>query len=225
MDVNATKTRRERVADKEAAIIKAARELFIQGGVAKTTIAGIAKQAGMADGTVYLYFKNKEAVAHAVLSDFYADLTQKAQATVDALSDPRNQMEGFARLHLKEVVANWQIFEAAPKFAPDYDETTFYRLNKTYVAVFRQVAKAAQGQGLIRPDLPLPVLRDIFFGALEHAVRTQIIRREKEVDDAFIAHLIDLIFVTSSDTKSDPGTPVMDRLDEAVTRLEILLKE
>ena len=59
-----SRTRREKVEDREYAIVTAARQMFNERGYAKTTIADIAAQSGVADGTVYIYFKNKQALAH-----------------------------------------------------------------------------------------------------------------------------------------------------------------
>src|SRR3954468_7985272 len=53
-------------ADKRRAIIEAAQELFTTVGYENTTMAHVAKQAGVAVGTVYLYFKNKNDLLVAV---------------------------------------------------------------------------------------------------------------------------------------------------------------
>jgi TetR/AcrR family fatty acid metabolism transcriptional regulator len=57
---------------KRAAIVEAATGLFTNGGYETTTIAHIAKKAGVAVGTVYLYFKNKQEILYAVKYDFDA---------------------------------------------------------------------------------------------------------------------------------------------------------
>ena len=56
--------------DKHTAIIQAARELFAEQGYEATTIAQVAKKAGVAVGTVYLYFKNKPELLYGVKCDF-----------------------------------------------------------------------------------------------------------------------------------------------------------
>ena len=73
------RTRRQRVEKKEGAIIAAARHIFTEKGFFKTTMAQIARKAGVANGTVYIYFENKEALARKVVEDFYARLMQSTQ--------------------------------------------------------------------------------------------------------------------------------------------------
>lgn len=68
-----TKTRK---ADKRSAIIEAATGLFTNEGYETTTIAEVAKKAGVAVGTVYLYFKNKQEILYAVRDDWDADFAQ-----------------------------------------------------------------------------------------------------------------------------------------------------
>jgi len=45
--------------------------IFITHGYAKATMAMIARDAGVADGTLYTYFENKDALARAVIADYY----------------------------------------------------------------------------------------------------------------------------------------------------------
>lgn len=62
--------------DKRTAIIEAATRLFTTEGYETTTIAEVAKKAGVAVGTVYLYFKNKQEILYAVKDDWDADFAQ-----------------------------------------------------------------------------------------------------------------------------------------------------
>src|SRR6476661_3984301 len=59
--------------NKREAIIEAATELFTTEGYETTTIAEVAKRAGVAVGTVYLYFKNKQEILYAAKDDWDAD--------------------------------------------------------------------------------------------------------------------------------------------------------
>jgi AcrR family transcriptional regulator len=60
--------------DKRQAIVEAARDMFTTEGYEATTIAQVAKRAGVAVGTVYLYFKNKNDLLAAVKSDWEAEV-------------------------------------------------------------------------------------------------------------------------------------------------------
>ncbi len=64
----------EETRPKRDTILDAARTLFAQQGYEETTIAGIAGSAGVAVGTVYLYFRNKHEVYTAVALDIESTL-------------------------------------------------------------------------------------------------------------------------------------------------------
>ena len=222
------KTRRERVERREDAIVAAARTLFNNKGFSKTTIADIARQSGVADGTVYLYFKNKDDIARAVVDDFYNQLTESAQSGVDDLSTPRERLEFLARNHMVQVQKNFRILETISSLGPTFDTyegSEIYELNKTYVAVFNRVAKNAVSQGVLRADVPLPVIRDIFFGAMEYGLRTLMMkRRDNDIEDfvkGLMATLLKAPLVTG---KQNIDADLADRLNDAVTRMEHILE-
>ena len=218
-------TRGQKVARRETAIIKAAGEMFNRRGFAKTTISDIAKASGVADGTVYLYFKNKQALASAVLSAFYDDLTQAAQAGVDALDAPPQRIQFLARHHLETVLSHWRLLEILPQVERElerYEGSDLYGLNRAYVGVFDRVAKDAVAQGFIRAELTPWVLRDIFFGSMDHAIRTIIIKRRDADIDVFITSLCNLI-LTAPKTDDDLSrlSAIASRMENALDRLEV----
>ena len=65
---------------KSELILNAARKEFLAHGFRRTSIEEIARTAGIAKGTVYLYFDSKEAVFHAVLEAFFDWFLERAKA-------------------------------------------------------------------------------------------------------------------------------------------------
>ena len=66
---------RANVPDKREAILRAATAVFAEKGYFNSKVADIARAAGVADGTVYLYFKNKDDILHSIF-DRAMDETQ-----------------------------------------------------------------------------------------------------------------------------------------------------
>ncbi len=226
--ISQTQTRRQKVEHREEAIIAAASSLFNDKGYRKTTISDIARQSGVADGTVYLYFKNKEDVARAVLADFYDGLTQSAQNGVDALSSPRERIEFFARHHMGEVIGNWRILEIVSTLGhtiDNYEGSDIYALNRAYSTVFIRVAKDAIQQGEFAKDTSPTILRDIFFGSLEYGVRTLMIKRQQNDIENFVQGLMNILFGSGQARNGAVGNQLADRLDQAVSRMEQMLDE
>lgn len=65
---------------RQAAVLDAARSLFIDAGVARTSIEAIAKRAGVAKGTVFLYFPTKEHIVQAIEAEFNARIVERTRA-------------------------------------------------------------------------------------------------------------------------------------------------
>lgn len=218
-------TRREKVERKEDAIVDAARRMFLGKGFARTTMAGIARQAGVADGTVYLYFKNKEDLARAVVADFYRRLTQSAQAGVDALSSTRERLKFLAQHHMTHVMDERRILEMLPLINADiesYGESELFGLNKNYVVVFDRIAKNGQSSGEIKSSLTPWILRDIFFGAMDYGFKTMLIKNRHEDIEQFVDELLDLILEDEKDSVSKDE--LMVRFEAVADRMEAALK-
>ena len=76
-------TRGERVAEKERAILAAARAVFVKNGFERARMAEIAKSAGVAEGTIYIYYKTKNDLLQAVVLEFWDGITEGAARAVD----------------------------------------------------------------------------------------------------------------------------------------------
>ena len=80
---------------RRAQVIAAARERFTKHGMAGTTMDGIAQAAGVAKGTVYLYYKSKEDIFRQILDE---DLTQFQDETVPPIGGPGDVEHKLRRL-------------------------------------------------------------------------------------------------------------------------------
>ncbi|MDJ0698864.1 MAG: TetR/AcrR family transcriptional regulator [Woeseiaceae bacterium] len=177
-------TRRERVEAKEETILESAREAFLANGFDGARMSEIASRAGVAEGTVYLYFKNKNALLEAVVKQFYEGLTEAAEIGVGAVPGTFERLEFLAQHHLRRCLENWQILDlmiGLYRVKSEY-RGLGYELNKAYVAVFDGVYREGIARGDLRDDVPLWVARDLFYGTLEYTARTLVIRGRAKKD-------------------------------------------
>lgn len=222
-DFSEAKTRRQKVEDREQSILSVARDMFNDKGYDKTTIAEIAKKSGVADGTVYLYFKNKEALARGVLSQFYHDLTEAAQRGVDKRNNPRSRLRFLAKHHLNAVIDNRRLLEALPRndmAIDNYEGSELHKMNRAYVAIFDRVVKDGALQGIIRPELVPWVLRDMFFGSMDYAARTIILKGKSADTQTFIEGLMTLMTSPVTGSNSLESIDALTRLEAIVNRLD-----
>jgi len=228
-------TRRVRVERKEEAIITAARHIFFEKGFAKTTMAQIAQKSGVANGTVYIYFENKEALALKVIENFYTRLMQSAQLGVDDQDTIRGKLEFLAKNHLSRVVEEWRILELLPimnRTIDSYSSSDLFELNKSYVTIFDRVIKEGLRVGALQIDLDLWVLRDIFFGAMDYGAKTMMLKSRRRDIDQFAKNLVDTVCRPTSPRAEvnralavDPLSKLADRFERAATQIETALKE
>ena len=91
------------VGDKREAILRAAICVFAHNGYFNAKVADIAREAGVADGTVYLYFKSKEEILHSIFDRTVDEAVAEAKKQLAAISDPREKLRQIARLHLERL--------------------------------------------------------------------------------------------------------------------------
>lgn len=221
-------TRQSRVKRREGVIISAARGIFTTHGYAGATMAMIAREAGVADGTLYTYFENKDALARGVIADFYKRLTESSEVGVDARRTARTKLDFLARHHLEQVMDERGIIEMLPALSSslsEYASSELYRLNKTYVAVFDRIVREGRASGDIPGDADVGVLRDIFYGALDYGGKSLMMRALRGgVRKADMTRLVDRLVGMIVGT-SDSGKSMAERLENVADRLEAAAKQ
>jgi AcrR family transcriptional regulator len=95
--------RAERAAERRQAIIEAALDEFIARGFAATRLDDIAKRAGVAKGTIYLHFKDKESMFEELVRTVIVPLVGRLHAAPQLGGTVRDAVEGFARTFIQEV--------------------------------------------------------------------------------------------------------------------------
>lgn len=213
MPQTTARTRRQKVEEKERAILAATRAVFRDQGPERAKITEIAKAANLAEGTVYLYFKNKQALLLAAVSDFYAELTRDAEAAVKPAEDTSARLAVLAQMHFSRVLEHWSLIaEAMSRYlpSPDYRETEAYALNRRYVAVFDAVIREGQARGDIKADLSVAAMRDMFYGGLEHLARSARLRNAKLDAEAEVSQFLSIF------TSGIMGHPAQGGVDGAL---------
>ncbi len=96
----------EKRGDKYQRILEAAVEVIAEHGFFNARVSDIAQRAGVADGTIYLYFKSKDQILMAAISNAFGAFLELARAEVKSASEPRDQLRRLALLHLTSLGSN-----------------------------------------------------------------------------------------------------------------------
>jgi AcrR family transcriptional regulator len=105
------KTKQQVVAEfRRAAIIDAARSVFAQKGFAGTIIDEIANEAGIAKGTVYLYFRSKKQIYRAVLDQDMEFVKKSTLGAIDAAQSLKDKIRAFTLARLENAETRKEFF-------------------------------------------------------------------------------------------------------------------
>ena len=142
-------------------ILDAAMIVFTEHGYHAATIAHVAEAAGLAKGTLYLYFKNKEAMAEAMVERHFEELEARFMATAlpDSLTAFIASLEQTMNIredHAKFVRVFFEVF--GPGFASDSFAATVSSFFEKLGNHYAQALAHLQTQGEVRADLDTKML-------------------------------------------------------------------
>jgi AcrR family transcriptional regulator len=105
-----TERKQREKADLKQRILAAARELFVQNGVEKTSIRNIAELIEYSPGTIYLHYPDKNAILHDLHTEGFGMLLQRMQ-TLDAVADPMERLKAMGRVYIQFAVDNPDMYD------------------------------------------------------------------------------------------------------------------
>ena len=181
---------------KESSILDAAEETFARVGFDGAKVSEIARAASVAEGTVYLYYKNKQDLLAGVVGRFWTQLTLGAEAAIEPDATTREQLEQLGGYHLNSILEQFEVvsltYRARPQQEQDLDQV------REYVRVFDRIMQRGVDRGELAKDTPIGQLRDVFFGTLEFSARTLKLR-DLPYDHSVVTNLL-AIMVSSPNT-------------------------
>lgn len=179
--IRSTGSARAAVTDKREAILRAAIKVFARNGYFNSKVSDIAGEAGIADGTVYLYFKSKEEVLHSVFDRAMEEFINEGKREIAEIERADDRLRRIARLHLEKLGADREaaiVFQVelrgSTKFMEEFSATGFAE----YLNIIRETFADGQKQGIFRKDLNATVCSKIFYGALDEMVTNWILSKK-----------------------------------------------
>jgi len=168
--------------DKREAILKAAIRLFAERGFFNAQVADVARAAGIAAGTVYLYFKSKDDLLVSIFDRTMREAIAEGRTALKDVTQPIERLRRIARLHLdrlgrdRDLAVVFQVeLRQSTKFMEHFSSTGV----RTYLGVIRDVIADGQAAGVFRRDLNPTVAAKIVFGALDEMATNWILSRRR----------------------------------------------
>src|ERR671939_1807883 len=173
---------RAAAADKREAILRAATQVFARNGYFNAKVADVARVAGVADGTVYLYVKSKEEILHSIFDRSVEAALAEARREIAGLADAREKLRRIARLHLERLGADRDLavvfqveLRGSTKFMEEFSAAGFAE----YLRMIRATFEEGQRAGVFRPDLNAKTVAKILFGALDERATNWILSKRR----------------------------------------------
>lgn len=169
---------RAAVTDKREAILRAGIKVFAGKGFFNSKVSDIAGEAGVADGTVYLYFKNKDDILHSIFDRAMAEFIAEGKRELDGIVSPEDRLRKIAELHLERLGADRDLaivfqveLRGSTKFMQEFSAAGFGE----YLDIIRQTIAEGQKAGVFRKDMKPVVCAKILYGALDEMVTNWIL--------------------------------------------------
>ncbi len=156
--------------EKYQRILNSAIKIFARKGFHHTRVSEIAQEAGVADGTIYLYFRNKDDILIKVFEESLRQIIDRFEKELKKEPDPISRLERFIWLHLELLEENKALAEVlqvelrqSHKFMKEYVPVEFLR----YIDIIAQILKEGQSEGVFKKDISPGIFKRALFGALD----------------------------------------------------------
>ena len=190
---------RQKNDEKHKKIIDAATKVFAKKGFYKAKVSEIAKEAKVADGTIYLYFENKDDILICLFEEQMKLVLENMRVQVSLEKDAVKKIEKFALNHLKLIEQNKDMAEIiqvelrqSSKFMKEYENEKFAQ----YLNLIGDIIQEGREKGIFKKSVIPGIAKRAFFGALDEMSRFWVLSSRKKYDIETAAKQISEYFLT-----------------------------
>ena len=173
---------KEKTNGKYEAILRAAIKVFARSGFFNSKVADVAREAGVADGTVYLYFKNKDDILVSIFNHVMEEALALGRERLAEVSDPVEKLKRIVHAHLdrigrdRDLAVVFQVeLRSSTKFMEQFSATKVTE----YLDMIRGVIEEGKKQGMFRSGLNTTIAAKVLFGALDEMATNWVLSRKR----------------------------------------------
>ena len=168
--------------DKRDALLRAAIETFAARGFFNAQVADVARTAGVAAGTVYLYFRGKDDLLISIFEKTMKEAIASGRESIATQTDPLTQLRTIARLHLDRMSRDRAlavVFQVELRQSTKFMERFSATHLREYLGIIRDVIARGQSMGIFRKTLNATLAAKLLFGMLDEMATNWILSRRK----------------------------------------------
>jgi TetR/AcrR family fatty acid metabolism transcriptional regulator len=169
-------------ADKREAILRAAIDTFAARGFFNAQVADVARSAGVAAGTVYLYFRGKDDLLISIFERTMKEAIAAGRTSVAARTTPLDRVHEIVRLHLERLGRDRAlavVFQVELRQSTKFMERFSATYLREYLGIIRDVIAEGQAVGIFRKEINPTLAAKMLFGALDEMATNWILSRRK----------------------------------------------
>ena len=170
--------------------------MFAEKGFFVSRISDIADRADVADGTVYLYFKNKDEILASAINTAFDGFMSRARTELEAIASPSERLRRLAFLHLKALGSNRNmavVFQMELRqHARSLAEFSHEHLVE-YFNLVRQAIHDGRASGEFRAEMPEKIAANCFFGAIDEMVTSWVLSEKDYPLEQAAGPLLDIL--------------------------------
>ncbi|GIO27761.1 TetR/AcrR family transcriptional regulator [Ornithinibacillus bavariensis] len=163
-------------------IIDAAVDVIAENGYHGSQVSKIAKKAGVADGTIYLYFKNKEDILVSVFEEKMGQFIEQIASATSQRETASDKLLTLIQMHFRQLAANHHLAIVTQLELRQSNLTLRHQINsilKPYLDVIDGIIKEGIEQKIFRNDMNKQLMRQMIFGTLDETVTNWVMNEEK----------------------------------------------
>jgi len=177
-------------------IIDAAVIVMAENGYHHAQVSKIAKQAGVADGTIYLYFKNKEDILISLFQEKMGLFVEKIRQEIAGKSTSKEKLLTLIQKHFSMLAADHHLAIVTQLELRQSNKELRLKINevlKGYLMVVDEVLTVGKETGEFRGDLDVRLARQMVFGTIDETITTWVMNDQKYDLTAIAPRVHDLL--------------------------------
>jgi TetR/AcrR family fatty acid metabolism transcriptional regulator len=164
--------------DKHQQIIEAAVRVFARNGYYNSRVSDVAREAGIASGTIYLYFKTKDEILVTLFREKMAEFVATVRKAIAGEPDAVVKLRGLIRLHFKlleEYPEMAEVVQVELRQGQKFFRGASANEVSGYFDLISSVLEEGMAAGLFRDDLPVKTVRKVLFGAMDQMATSWVL--------------------------------------------------
>jgi TetR/AcrR family fatty acid metabolism transcriptional regulator len=191
-------------------ILEAAVKVFARQGFHQSTVAEIAKEAGVADGTIYLYFKNKDDILVQFFSYRAKQVFESFREEVDRVETSLDKLRNLVHRHLAEFQRDRDgavVYQVETHQNSRLAEAQIKEMSQMYRDLISEIVEQGQQEGTIRRDLYVGLVKRFIIGAVDEVINTWL-HSDGDYDLVSMADPLVELFIKGIEHTKNPATKI-----------------